>query len=164
MTENEEKGLQGLVLWQKAMDFAVEICRELLPLLPAEEKYSLSAHLRRAVQSIPANIAEGYGRYYYQDSVRFCYNARGSLEETYSHLTLAHRLGYLGDAVCHNQNLSIVELRRMLNGYIVFLKQSKRGGNTPGSAIQESADFAYDIDMDSSLTDASSPDPQLPNP
>jgi len=47
------------------------------------------------VQSIPANIAEGYGRYYYQDNVRFCYIARGSLEETLSHLVLAHELNYI---------------------------------------------------------------------
>ncbi len=54
-------------------------------------------NLRRSVQSIPANIAEGYGRFYYQESIRFCYIARGSLEETFNHITLAQQLHYLND-------------------------------------------------------------------
>ena len=164
MSEDESKGLQGLVLWQKAMDFAVGVCRSLLPILPAEEKWSLSLQLRRAVQSIPANIAEGYGRYYYQESVRYGYIARGSLEETYSHLTIAHRLGYLTDEIYHNQVLIVNELRRMLNGYIAYLKQSKRGDAAPVSSIHESTDFSYDSELGPSLPDPLSPDPSSPDP
>jgi four helix bundle protein len=163
MSENDGKGLQGLLLWQKAMDFAVGVCRNLLPILPAEEKWSLSPQFRRAVQSIPANIAEGYGRYYYQESVRFCYIARGSLEEAFTQLTIAYRLGYLTEEVYLHQDLLVKELRRILNGYIVYLKQSKRGDNTLGSSIHESPAPPYDIAMDSTLPDPQLPNPQLPN-
>jgi four helix bundle protein len=76
----EEKGLETLQVWQKAMALAVKVQQEILPLLPPEEKWAMAAQLRRSVQSIPGNIAEGYGRYYFQESVRFCYIARGSLE------------------------------------------------------------------------------------
>ena len=74
---DKKTGIETLKVWQKAMDLAVKVYREIIPLLPVEEKYALASQLRRSAQSIPANIAEGYGRYYYQDNIRFCYIARG---------------------------------------------------------------------------------------
>ncbi len=85
MVDEAEKGLESLQVWQKAMALAVAICKDFLPLIPSEEKYVLKDQLRRSIQSIPANIAEGFGRYYYQEGVRFCYIARGSLTESKSH-------------------------------------------------------------------------------
>ncbi len=89
------QGLQRLEAWRRSKDFALRIYRDVLPLLPAEEKWVLKQQLRRSSVSIPANIAEGYGRYYYQDNIRFCYNARGSLEETLSHIVFSHEVGYI---------------------------------------------------------------------
>jgi four helix bundle protein len=129
----EGKGLETLQVWQRTMTFALKVQREVLPLFPPEEKWAMTAQLRRAVQSIPGNIAEGYGRYYYQESVRFCYIARGSLEETYTYLSLANKLGYVPENIFHFVNTEIIEIRRMLNGYVIFLKKSKRGENEPGS-------------------------------
>jgi four helix bundle protein len=131
-----DKGLETLQVWQKSLAFAVEICRNILPKLPVQEKWSLSDQLRRSVQSVPANIAEGYGRFYFQESVRFCYIARGSLEETFSHLNLAHKLDYLDDETYKRLNDQIIELRRMISGYIAFLKESKRGASEPGANHQ----------------------------
>ena len=82
------EGLRRLKVWVKAKDFALKVYNQVLPLLPSEEKWNLNQQLRRSSLSISANIAEGYGRFYYQDNVRFCYIARGSLEETLSHLVL----------------------------------------------------------------------------
>lgn len=56
------KTYQDLIVWNKAMDFASEIYR-FVPLLPKDELYGLFAQLQRAAVSIPANIAEGYGRH-----------------------------------------------------------------------------------------------------
>jgi len=84
-----------LKVWRRAKDFALEIYAKVLPLLPPEEKWNLNQQLRCASLSISANIAEGYGRFYYQENVRFCYNARGSLEETLSDLVFAFEAKYI---------------------------------------------------------------------
>lgn len=145
----DDKGLETLQIWQRALEFATKVCREITPSIPKEEKWALTNQTRRSAQSGPANIAEGYGRYYYQDNVRFCYIARGSLEETFSHLVLAKNLGYLSDQVFNNINTEIQELRRMLNGYIAFLKRSKRGENEPGAnrSVRE-AEVPYTTELD----------------
>jgi four helix bundle protein len=134
-------GLEKLDVWCKARDFAVRVHREILPLLPPEEKWSLTQQLRRSSQSIPANIAEGHGRFYFQDNVRFCYIARGSLEETLSHVVYAHRVNYISDAIYNSLVADGENLNRLINGYISFLKRSKQGANEPGatSAVRESA-------------------------
>jgi four helix bundle protein len=85
------KSLESLEAWCRSRDFSLRIYKEVLPLLPPEEKWNLNQQMRRSALSIPANVAEVYGRYYYQDNIRFCYNARGSLEETLSHMTMHPR-------------------------------------------------------------------------
>lgn len=74
------KSLETLNTWVKTKEFSLRVYREILPLLPAEEKWSMAQQIRRSTNSVPANIAEGYGRFHYQDNIRFCYIARGSLE------------------------------------------------------------------------------------
>lgn len=137
-------GLEKLDVWRKARDFAVRIYREALPLLPVEEKWGLAQQIRRSAQSIPANIAEGYGRFYYQDNIRFCYIARGSLEETLSHLSLASKTSHLSEEVY----LSLIKdgnaLDQLINGYIAYLKRSRIGANEPGAPVstrEETADY-----------------------
>src|SRR5689334_140344 len=88
------QGFEGMKVWQKAYALMLDVHGKLLPLLPKDEKYDLADQVRRSSKSIGANIAEGYGRYYYGDNVRFCYNARGSLDETANHLRVCLDLGY----------------------------------------------------------------------
>ncbi len=148
MEEGAEKGLGSLKLWQRAVEFAEHMHKIVLPILPADEKWCLTQQLRRSAQSVPANIAEGYGRFYYQEGIRFCYIARGSLEETFSHLFLAHRLNYLSEETYRNTLDKINELRRMTNGYIAFLKQSKRGASEPGAGVSEDqADYSVSYEL-----------------
>jgi four helix bundle protein len=122
-----EQGLEHLEAWKMAKDFTLSVYRNAIPCLPNEEKWGLSNQLRRAAQSIPANIAEGYGRYYFLENVRFCYIARGSLEETFSHLVLAHELGYLPAEIFNPLSEKYQNLLRLLNGYIAYLKKSRKG-------------------------------------
>ena len=98
-----------------------------------EEKWNLNQQLRRSSLSISANIAEGHGRFYYQDNVRFCYNARGSLEETLSHLIFTFELDFIPAALYNELEKEGEEIEKMLNGYISFLKKSKQGANEPGA-------------------------------
>jgi four helix bundle protein len=126
------QGLKRLQVWVKAKDFAIKIYKNVLPLLPAEEKWNLGQQLRRSSLSISANIAEGYGRFYYQDNVRFCYIARGSLEETLSHLIFAFEVGFIPEPLYKNLESEGEEIDKMLNGYIGYLKKSKQGEHEPG--------------------------------
>ena len=143
-------GLEKLDVWCKARDFAVRINKEVLPLLPTEEKWVLNLQLRRSSQSIPANIAEGHGRFYFQDNVRFCYIARGSLEETLSHIVYAHKVGYISEALFKSLALDGENVNRLINGYIGFLKKSKQGANEPGANYSIREDTAdYNIEDDS---------------
>lgn len=129
------EGLKRLKVWVKAKDFAIKIYTQVLPLLPAEEKWNLNQQLRRSSLSISANIAEGYGRFYYQENVRFCYIARGSLEETLSHLVFAFEAKYIPVTLYKELESEGEEIDKMLNGYISYLKKSKQGENEPGANI-----------------------------
>jgi four helix bundle protein len=127
MREMGKTGLENLLVWQKARELAVLVCKELLPELPSEEKFALGQQLRRSVQSVPANIAEAYGRYSFQDAIRFLYIARGSLEETFSHLILMMDLEYSTVDVIVDCIDKYKETARLLNGYIDYLKQRRKG-------------------------------------
>lgn len=129
------EGLKRLKVWVRAKDFALKIYKQVLPLLPAEEKWNLNQQLRRSSLSISANIAEGHGRFYYQDNVRFCYIARGSLDETLSHLTFALEMKYISAELYKEFETEGEEIDKMLNGYITFLKKSKQGANEPGANL-----------------------------
>lgn len=133
------QGLKRLKVWVRAKDFALNIYEQILPLLPPEEKWNLNRQLRRSSLSISANIAEGYGRFYYQDNVRFCYLARGSLEETLSHLVFAFEAKHIPEGLYNKFESEGEEIDKMLNGYIALLKKSKQGANEPGESysIQE---------------------------
>jgi len=71
---------------------------QLTAYLPKEEAFVLTPQNRRAALSVPANIAEGFGRYHYLDKAKFYLNARGSLYELKSHLLIAQELGYFSQS------------------------------------------------------------------
>jgi len=127
-----ERGFEGLQAWQKARELMIAIHKRVVPLLPTEEKWDLAHQMRSSSQSVMANIAEGYGRYYYGDVIRFCYNARGSLDETVNHPVTALDLGYIPQALYQEVRALADEVRRLLNGYISFLKRRRQGENEPG--------------------------------
>jgi four helix bundle protein len=129
-------GLKRLNVWVQAKDLALDADKLVIPCLPADEKWGLTSQLKRSVSSIPANIAEGYGRFYFQANIQFCYNARGSLDETISHVLLGTEVGLIpleiSDAFIKKADALVI----LLNGYIAFLKKSKQGENELGLSHQ----------------------------
>jgi four helix bundle protein len=83
-----------LTIWQEAMNLA-EMVYTQTKSYPKEELYGIVSQIRRAVVSIPANIAEGYGRKNRAEYLNFLSIANGSLTETETHLLLSERIGYL---------------------------------------------------------------------
>jgi len=84
---------RDLKVWHKAMDLVDEVY-DLFPLLPRVERYALADQLRRAVISIPSNIAEGYGRGTDPDDLRFLWMSNGSLKELETQLLIGRRRSY----------------------------------------------------------------------
>ena len=90
----ETKTYRDLVVWQKAMDL-VEMVYKLSEKLPDKEKFGLISQIQRAAVSVPANIAEGYGRLHRGDYLRHLSFARGSLAELETHVAIVVRLAYV---------------------------------------------------------------------
>jgi len=128
-------GFEGLEVWQKAHALMLFVHQRIAPSLPADEKWDLASQIRRSSKSIGANIAEGHGRFYYQDNVRFCYNARGSLTETIQHLIVARDLNYIARGLYDEGRALADQVYRLLNGYVAYLKQRKIGEHEPGANI-----------------------------
>lgn len=85
-------GHHRLVVWQRGMEL-VEECYRLTRAFPAEERYGLASQIRRAAISVPANIAEGYGRGRARQFTQFLDIARGSTRELQTLLEAAARTG-----------------------------------------------------------------------
>jgi len=124
-------GFEELKAWQLARRLMNE-CHKLAKSLPREERYDLADQIRRSSKSVMANIAEGYGRYHYVDKARFFYYARGSLNETISHVITAHDLAYIKDE-CYTELYDLGrEAEMTLNGYINYIWRQKEGHETFG--------------------------------
>jgi four helix bundle protein len=104
---------RDLLVWQKAMDLAVETY-ELTSKFPSSETYRLVSQVTRAVASVPANIAEGSGRATRRDYANFLAIAKGSLRETETLLILAIRLKYVGQEQAQHTLDLLVEVSKML--------------------------------------------------
>ena len=113
---------KDLNIWKASMDLVEHIYR-LVKLFPREETYGLSDQLRRAVVSIPSNIAEGSNRNTDKEFIQFLYIALGSACEVETQLIIASRLGYLQDI---QQELdTITRLRKMINALINSIKRKQ---------------------------------------
>jgi len=106
------RGHHELESWQRAREF-VSVIYELTRKFPQDERFGLTAQLRRASISIPSNIAEGAARSTTSDYIRFLYMARGSLSEIETQLFAAEDLDYLTPseaAPIHDDLDSLAEL------------------------------------------------------
>jgi len=121
----EIRSFQDLEVYQLSIELAKSIYSVIAD-FPKSEKFALTDQLIRAVNSIGANIAEGFGRYHTKDFVRFLYNSRGSLAETHHHLIMAKELKYLRDKEFVNLEKEIKTLSVKLNNLITSLMRKSR--------------------------------------
>ena len=112
---------RDLVAWNKAMDLVTEIYR-VTHNFPKEELFGLMSQLRRAVVSIPSNIAEGKGRLSKGEFRQFLGNARGSLAEVETQILIAQNLNYLNEAEANNLFTKVEEVGKVLNGLLSAVK------------------------------------------
>ncbi|ERI64557.1 TIGR02436 family protein [Capnocytophaga sp. oral taxon 863 str. F0517] len=108
------KDFKDLILWQRAMDLVVEVYN-LVKRIPKEELFALSDQIRRAVISIPSNIAEGQGRNSSKEFIHFLSIAKGSKAELETQLLLCVRINYLTESEIEKAMSLIEEVGKMLN-------------------------------------------------
>lgn len=140
-----KRGFEDLECFQLALDVVVN-AHAFARTLPAEEKYDLAVQIRRSSKSVTANIAEGYGRYHYLDSLRFYSNARGSLDETLGHLINARVLNYCDQEYFEAFYTLIRQAEKALNGFMDYVRRQKAGADLYGSRTLRDESVTYYTD------------------
>src|SRR6266568_2730064 len=106
-----------LETWRFARRLRVEVYR-ICQGFPRNETFGLASQIRRAAVSVTANIAEGFGRYSYQENIQFCRQSRGSVFEVRDHLITAKDEGYMSLAEYEQSDGLAQRVIQTLNGYI----------------------------------------------
>jgi len=119
------KSYKDLEIWKKGILLSMEIY-SLTSTFPTDEKYGLTSQIRRATTSIPANIAEGYGRESGKNYIQFLKISRGSLYELDTFLTIALGLKYLTKEQRNYLNDKTEELSKMINSLIKKIDQNPK--------------------------------------
>ena len=114
-----------LQVWRLARELR-KLTYNLMRGFPSEERYVLSSQLRRAAISITANIAEGFGRYSYQENIQFCRQARGSAFEVRDHLLTAFDQNYITSEQFKKADALAQRVVQTLNGYIRSTKARQK--------------------------------------
>ena len=131
---NKYQSFTDLNVWKEARSFQLLIFN-LSKSFPPEEKYKLSDQIIRSSRSIAANIAEGHGRFHFQEQIQFCRQARGSLSEVLNHIYTALDCNYISkEQVIEIEDKSEV-LLKLVNGYIFYLKNQKQTQSTKSNTI-----------------------------
>lgn len=124
-----EKGLlmrdfRQIKVWERAHSLTLEIYKS-TSLFPREELYGLTTQLRRSCASIPANIAEGFGRGGNAEIARFLQIGMGSAYEVEYHILLARDLELLTNTVYEQLERKVVEVKRMLAALLVKVRSDR---------------------------------------
>ena len=130
MAAKPVRDFKDLEVWRTGRELRRELYR-MAKALPDIEKFGLASQIRRAAVSVTANIADGFGRFGYQENAQMCRQARGSLYELRDHLTTCVDEGYLGPAEGERLDALIQTVTRLLNGYLrstLALKRQQADG------------------------------------
>lgn len=116
---------EELEVWKKGRElrqFVFIIAKS----FPQEERYGLTSQIKRSSRSITNNIAEGFGRFHFQENVQFCRQARGSLTETLDHMIIAYDEQLISETVLAEFRSLYESCMKLLNGYIAYLVKAKQ--------------------------------------
>jgi len=146
---SERKPLYQSECYKLALHIIVSV-QGLIKTLHPEEKYDLTAQIRRSSESVTANIAEGYGRYHYLDSLYKYSIARAELNETLSHVINARVLGYIEQPMFDSVYLLIRETEQTLNGYMASVQRQRMGSKEFGDKTirEDAADYLVKNDVE----------------
>ncbi len=114
-------------MWKKAVRLVVDLYK-LTKGFPPDERFGLTAQIRRASTSVPANIAEGWGRGSTKEYIQFLKIARGSLTELDTHLIVSGELGYIHGAELESVETALSDVGKMLNRLIKSLDAKRLAG------------------------------------
>lgn len=115
------KSFEDLTVWQESQSFAVEVYK-VTKQFPKDEIFAMTSQLRRAVSSVSANIAEGFGRASVNDKLHFYTMAYGSLLEVKNFLYLAEKLGYIDKSELDKLIIHIVSCQKLINAFKAGLR------------------------------------------
>jgi len=125
------KSFEDLTVWQEAHKLTLEVYK-LTAKFPGSEKYGVVSQLRRCSSSVPANIAEGFGRATTRELLRCLQIARGELEETRYFVLLSRDLGYVTSEDCESNAQHCNSIGRLINALGSSLKRRLAlGGESP---------------------------------
>lgn len=114
------KSYKDLIVWQKAHDL-VNAIYKITENFPSTEKFTLVKQIRGSAISVPANIAEGFGRYHKKEKIQFYNIAIGSLNETENYLRHVKQVNFANvDDILKDS----IEIRKMLCGYIRAIRNT----------------------------------------
>ena len=108
------KRIKNLVVYQKAKELVI-LTYQMLENFPDTERFALCGQMRRAIVSIPSNIAERMGRVSSKDQAHFLNIAYGSLMEVYAQLDIAHDLGYINNEMFNQVESDVEEISKMIS-------------------------------------------------
>ncbi len=118
------KNFTDLEVWQKARTVRnqiYQVCRD----LPVDEKYNLNLQMKKAAVSLTANIAEGYGRFHYQENIQFLRTSRGSAYELLDHILTCVDQKYISIELANEINDQLMNCIRLIDGLIRYLNGQK---------------------------------------
>jgi four helix bundle protein len=127
--EKPEYSFEDLEVYRKARVFRKNIYG-LIKKLPEEERFALVPQMRRAAISLTNNIAEGHGRYHYQENIQFLRQARGSLEELLDDINICLDEEYANAESLEKLKGQGYELLKAINGYTSYLRKRKSEDGT----------------------------------
>jgi len=118
------RDFRQIKVWEKAHLLTLEVYR-ITTNFPREEIYGITSQLRRASASIPANIAEGFGRGGNVELARFLQIGMGSASEVEYHVLLARDLNLLSQKIYEDLDGRIVEVKKMLTSLLLKVRRDR---------------------------------------